>query len=175
MTSPTLELKLHENNSDHFPKFLELNRQWIEQYFQMEPCDWDLEREIENRAKNGDYFFTVSAHDISITGPTSGEESSEEKVVGACALFLSKNHSVIQFEVARMAVDPQFHGKGIAKFLLSHLLKRAEDFNAKRLFLMTNTVLEAAVSLYRKWGFTDCMVGPHPDYGRCNLVMEKIL
>jgi len=187
MGNSQYQLKMHENNTLHFPKFLELNRRWIEQFFQMEPCDWALEQEIEERAKGGELFFTVTAQQIDATlsgisddrdlneGSREITSDASGEVVGACALFASKGNGKSEFELARMAVDPNFHGQGIGKMLIQHVLSRAAEMKAKRVYLMTNTMLEVAVSLYQMYGFQECLVGPQPNYGRCNLVMEKHL
>ena len=43
---------------------------------------------------------------------------------------------------------------------------------AESIYLLSNTVLGAPISLYRKHGFQTVTEGAHPIYARCNIVME---
>jgi ribosomal protein S18 acetylase RimI-like enzyme len=38
--------------------------------------------------------------------------------------------------------------------------------------LLSNTILNPAISLYQKHGFKTLRQGEHPDYKRCNIEME---
>lgn len=163
------EWKIHENCEQHFPEFLNLNRIWIEKYFEFEECDRRLEKEIYERAEKGDQFFTLTIDDDKNLNNNSAASG---RVVGCCAFFNTQASDGLQIELARMAVDPDFQGQGIGKRILDYAISRAVEIRPKKFFLMTNTALETAVRMYRRRGFVDCQIGPSPDYGRCNLVME---
>ena len=91
--------------------------------------------------------------------------------VGSVAL-LPRDDSTL--ELAKMAVSPAVHGKGIGLALAKFALDRARRMGADRVYLETNTKLGPALSLYRKLGFTE-LKGAQADspYERCNVCMEK--
>ena len=95
-------------------------------------------------------------------------------MVGVCALFRDKDNPKL-LQLARMAVEPEAHGKGYGNALMEAALQRAQEMGATDVRLYTNTVLGPAVALYRKFGFRTVSEGPHPLYARCNIVMEKSL
>jgi GNAT superfamily N-acetyltransferase len=74
-----------------------------------------------------------------------------------------------------MAVDPKFRGEGYGRALMEHAIKEARSAGATALYLLTNTRLEPAISLYEQFGFAPTLTGQHPVYTRCNLVMERTL
>jgi len=51
-------------------------------------------------------------------------------------------------------------------------LDRARALGAHRVFLLSNTRMKAAISLYKKFGFATLNNDPHPDYERCNIEMS---
>lgn len=61
-------------------------------------------------------------------------------------------------EVKRMYVEPDDRGRGVGSAVLISLEAAARQLGAKRLVLETGTYQDAAVSLYRRAGFTqvDC-------------------
>jgi GNAT superfamily N-acetyltransferase len=91
--------------------------------------------------------------------------------VGCCALLKKDDKT---FEVAKMAVTAAHQGKGLGRILLQSCIDRARFRGKRRLFLETNSKLEAAVSLYRKLGFVELPpnVWPPSQYARVDLVME---
>jgi ribosomal protein S18 acetylase RimI-like enzyme len=74
-----------------------------------------------------------------------------------------------------MAVDPSERGKGHGSALLKAAIDLARADGARTLFLLSNVVLEAAITLYRRHGFYTVSDGAHPVYKRCNIVMERLL
>src|SRR6476620_10782158 len=89
--------------------FEQLNRGWIERYFEMEPLDYLLLQnpETEIIAKGGTVLFAVTADD---------------RVVGTVAL---KKAGDGVFELAKMAVDEKTRGLGAGKALGVAALDRA--------------------------------------------------
>jgi len=156
-TGGACDLKIHENEPSHFEAFVALNERWIIECFELEDPDAELRRNPEAVIEKGGYIFTVL---------------DDETVVGTCALFRAGEH---EFELARMAVDPGHQRRGIGKALAEHALERAREEGATRVFLLTNTILRPALSLYRTLGFGVVEQGQHPEYSRCNVVMEKSL
>jgi putative acetyltransferase len=142
------------DNKDHLADFVRLNEQWISTYFSLEDADRRL-------AENPYKVVTNGGHILSLV--------EDGRVVGVCALFGQDDDS---FELARMAVDPEERGKGYGDILIRAALERAREKGAKRVFLVSNTILAPAIALYRKHGFEAVHEGQHPSYARANIVME---
>ena len=145
------------NCSDHFRDFIALNEAWIQQYFSIEEADRRLAENPAIVVDEGGVIFTAVE---------------SRRVVGACALFQHGEHS---FELARMAVDPDYQRMGIGRQLAEEAIGKAKELGAIRLTLLTNTILAPAVELYRSLGFLVVGRGQHPEYSRRNLVMEMTI
>ena len=146
------------NDEPSLPRFAELNRQWIERYHHMECGDREMVRDPGLYVRNGGRVITAHL---------------DGEVAGAVAL---KPHDDGRWELTKMAVDPRFHGQGIGGKLLeeAHRVAR-EDLGLSELFLLTNTVLEAAQRLYLRHGWVVNHQGEHPIYERCNIGYVKTL
>jgi GNAT superfamily N-acetyltransferase len=136
-------------------EFVALNRQWIETYFVLEKTDLQqFENSVELILKpGGEILFLLE----------------EETVVGTVALI---PHGPGCYEVAKMAVAPAARGKGYGDALMMAAKDWAKSKQAKKLMLLSNTVLKPAITLYEKHGFKTVRLGDHPDYKRCNIEME---
>jgi N-acetylglutamate synthase-like GNAT family acetyltransferase len=95
---------------------------------------------------------------------------SEGEVLGVCALFSEGSGT---YELARMAVKPQHQGKGFGNALISACLAKLSEIGASKVYLVSNTKLESAIALYKKYGFKTVHEGQHPVYSRANIVMER--
>jgi putative acetyltransferase len=122
---------------DNYAKdFRSLNLAWLDQYGLTEPRDWEMVNDPRKTILDlgGSIFLARSAG----------------KIVGTAALIKINRH---EYELAKMAVDPFFQGKGIGRLLLEQCKARAQAEGAKGLFLYSNSKLLAALHLYRKQGF----------------------
>lgn len=159
------EKKLREQKNiriiDYSPRFAqafrELNEQWIKKHFKIEDSDRRaLNHPKGTILKGGGHIF------MAVDG---------EKPIGTCALI---PHGDRCFELAKMAVLPAAQGKGVGELLGRTAIAWAKQQGADRLYLESNTGLEAAINLYHKLGFTK-IVGPPSPYQRCNIQMELML
>ena len=73
-----------------------------------------------------------------------------------------------------MAVTGKAQGLGIGTKLLEYCLGIAELENVSSLVLYSNTLLESAIHLYRKFGFKEVELEPGL-YERANIKMAKCL
>lgn len=147
--------KIVENSEVHLADFIRLNEEWISHYFQLEETDRKLAAHPAQIMENGGYVFCLL---------------SEQTVVGACALF---NEGDGVYELARMAVSPAHQGKGYSNQLIEHCFAKLRALHARKVYLVSNTKLHAAISLYKKFGFVTVSEGAHPLYSRANIVMER--
>ncbi len=140
--------------------FRRLNEEWITKYFSIEEKDRELFDDPEG--------LIVAEGGMILILEDDGE------AVGCCALIHKDDKT---FEVAKMAVTEAHRGQGLGKILLQSCIDRARGLGKKRLFLETNSKLEAAVSLYRKLGYRELppVAWPRSEYARVDLVMELLL
>lgn len=75
---------------------------------------------------------------------------SGEEIVGSAAL-INEGHGI--YELAKMAVAPAYQGKGISKLLIEKCIEAAKEMKAKKIILFSNSQLQTAISLYKKYGF----------------------
>jgi putative acetyltransferase len=140
--------------------FRRLNEEWITRYFRLEDKDVKtLENPAPHILESGGYIGMAFA----------GEEA-----VGCCAL-LRLEHDV--FEVAKMAVAPAWQGRGLGRRVLEHVIRKAHELGARRLYLETNSRLTPAIRLYESVGFHHVpleKVTPSP-YERADVFMEMDL
>lgn len=139
--------------------FRKLNERWIKLYFEMEEKDEatfaDPQKTIIERG--GEIIFA------DLGGQT----------VGCCALLRTEPD---EFEVAKMAVDPEQQGHGIGRRVLQRAVDEAKARGARRLYLETNHQLKSAIRLYESVGFRHldpARVTPSP-YSRADVYMELI-
>jgi GNAT superfamily N-acetyltransferase len=139
------------------PAYVALNRQWIEHHFRIEEMDLRQLNEAKSLILDagGEIFFVVE----------NGE------AVGTCAMV---PHGPGCYELAKMAVAPSARGKGYGDALMERCVDWAREKGAKRILILSNTVLTPAITLYRKHGFRQTGTGS-PDYQRCNIEMERDL
>jgi putative acetyltransferase len=135
--------------------FARLNEEWITAFFVMEDEDRNIlfhpEREILAR---GGHIFLVSL----------GSET-----VGCCALIFIEPGV---YELAKMAVQNSFRGRGIGRHLLRHVLDEARVLGARKLVLQTSSRLDNAIHLYLEAGFRHIPQIAAHQYARADVTME---
>ena len=118
--------------------FYHLNKIWIEESFLLEESDkfdlLDPEKSIIN--KGGEIFFVLI----------------ENKPIATAAMIPIKSDT---YELAKMTVDTQYRGNGIANKLMNKCILFAEEKEAKEIILITNDTLVIARNLYDKYGFKE--------------------
>ncbi len=148
------ELAITEFQPELAPYFTKLNHAWIEKYFSVEPMDHKILSDPENEIikKGGHIFFATINKDV----------------VGTFALLKIEEGI---YELSKMAVDESFHGKKIGNKLLAYCIGMCRKLDAKKLVLYSNTKLEPAIHLYKKYGFREILLDTS-EYKRSNIKME---
>ena len=138
--------------------FEQLNREWIEQYFELEEADRDLFNDPEARilAPGGQIFFVLAGREV----------------VGTCAVL---RHGPEEWEIAKMAVAAQARGRGLGDRLMDAAITHALESGARRIIIVSNTVLEPAIRLYRKHGFVPVPLSADERYQRVNIRLVREL
>lgn len=151
------EVEIVDYQPQYKQAFKDLNEEWITAYFKMEASDYKaLDHPEEYILNKGGYILIALNH---------GEP------VGACALIKMENET---FELAKMAVSPKAKGQGIGLQLGKAAINKARKAGAKQLYLESNTILQPAINLYYKLGFTKITGIPSP-YERCDIQMGLVL
>ena len=135
--------------------FYDLNIEWLETFFYVEDYDKEVlsNPDIYILNPGGHIFFAVE----------------NDVVLGTVAL-LKRGEG--EFELTKMAVLPNQRGKKIGQKLMQYCIDFAKQNKFKELFLYSNTILENAIYIYRKYGFIEIPVDPDSPYVRSNIKME---
>lgn len=154
-----VEVFLYEkNNPTHKKAFADLNIEWIEKFFELEDVDLELFSSPEKHILNkGGYILFAKIDD---------------EIVGTVGL---KKMDDICFELIKLAVTEKYQGYKIGKILMEKLIELAKDLKLKRIFLVSNNNLHAALNLYKKFNFSDCEGVQTSKYARGNVFMELYL
>lgn len=151
-------LEILEYSDDLAGEFHDINAEWIQTMFVLEPTDREVLENPRRRIVDpgGDILF-VRAGDLG--------------VVGACAL---QKTGPDQFELTKMGVRGTARGRKAGEFLLDAMIRRAGRLGAKRLYLLTNRKCAPAIHLYEKAGFehnAGIMAEFGARYARCDVAM----
>ena len=151
-------LRITSFNKKYKADFEKLNREWIEEFFQMEDEDFHTLKNPESYViqKNGEIFFAIN----------------DQIVIGTAAMI---PFSEDVFELAKMSVKKGFQGKGVGKLLLKRCIQFAQERNANEIFLLTNDILKPALNLYLSCGFVIKNKYDDERYERGNTKMHLIL
>ena len=128
-------LKICSYNTKYNESFYELNRAWIEEFWELEKSDFkDLlypKKYIID--KGGEIFFAVK----------------QNIVIGTAAMIpFSKN----KIELAKMTVHINYRGIGISKILMKNSISYAKNNYKEIFFLIANLT---AKKLYLNFGFVE--------------------
>lgn len=138
--------------------FYELNVEWLETYFYVEEFDKEVLSNPEKYIINpGGYIFFALEN---------------EKILGTVALMPYDKNC---FELTKMAVDPKERGRKIGQQMIKYCINFSKKQEINKLILYSNTILENAIHIYRKYGFKEIPKEKNSPYKRGNIKMELIL
>ncbi len=152
-----MEIQIIPYSSEYKEAIKTLNVEWLAKYFSIEPIDEvvlsDPEGQILN--KGGMIFYAMY----------------NEKIIGTASLLKIDENT---FELGKMAVTQNVQGLGIGQLLLEHSINVAKENQIQKIILYSNTKLESAIHLYKKFGFTTIPLND-TIYKRSDIKMEKII
>lgn len=158
---PAPRLSIREFSDELAGCFRDINTQWIESMYRMEPADLEvLEHPRERIIERGGAILFVEAEGVGI--------------IGTCALLKTGEQ---QYELAKMGVLEAARGVKAGEVLLQAAIARAQAMGAALLYLLSNRKSSAAIHLYEKHGFVhDAQImrdfGAH--YARCDVAMRYV-
>lgn len=147
--------KIISYNDIFAQEFYKLNVEWLETFFYVE----DFDREVLSNPKKyiidkGGYIFFVIEN---------------RNIIGTVALIKNNKNS---FELTKMAIIPKKRGNKIGQQLMQYCINFAVESKFDKLVLYSNTILENAIYIYRKYGFIEIPVEENSPYQRSNIKME---
>ena len=144
-----------EFDEKYAPDFARLNYEWISKFYTIEPHDHDQLDDPRQCIidQGGQIFFALVG----------------EEVAGTVAMIRMNYES---FELAKMAVSPDFQGYKIGDRLMDACIRFARDSGVPYIVLESNTKQFAAINLYRKFGFVETPLDPNSQFARANIRME---
>ena len=133
--------------------FIALNLAWIKKYFKVEPQDVAMLNNVEDfLAKGAAVYFAVE----------------DDQVIATCMVTPVEEQV---WEICKLATDEGHRGKGAGSAVLEACIDYAKEHNAKKLVIVSNTVLSAAMRLYAKFGFREVPID-NMEYERVNIQLE---
>lgn len=159
LSVPSPDFSIREFSDELAVAFREINTQWIEKMYRVEPTDVDvLEHPRERIVEPGGAILFVEAKGVGI--------------IGTCAL---RKTGEGQFELIKMGVLEAARGLKAGEFLLRKTVQKAQSMGAQLLYLLSNRKSAAAIHLYEKVGFVHdahIMRKYAAQYARCDVAMR---
>jgi putative acetyltransferase len=162
MTTPVYspQIRVRSYRRGDAPAFRSLNEHWIAKYFRLEDPDREVLDDPEKRilGAGGAVFMAVAG----------------DTAIGTCALLAEGDHV---YELAKMAVDEAWQGRGVGRTVLEFAVAEARRMGARLLKLESSSKLKNAIHLYEAVGFRHLppeRIHPSP-YERADIFMEMEL
>ncbi len=137
--------------------FSDLNTEWITAHFELEPSDLEMLNDPHRVViEPGGQIYLAQVGD---------------RTVG-CVALVAYEPGI--YKIAKMAVAPDFRGRGIGRHLLVHAIEEARGMGARTLYLASSSTLVPAVRLYETVGFQRLSIDewPFTRFARANVFMR---
>lgn len=138
--------------------FINLNLNWLKEYFIVEPYDREVLEQCEEKiiTPGGCIFFAVLNNEI----------------IGAFA-YMKMDEGV--FELTKMTLKKSYRGKGFGNQIMAFSIQFAKQHHWKKLVLYSSRKLKNALHLYRKFGYVEVTLETNAPYLRGDIKMELFL
>ncbi|MDO5975866.1 GNAT family N-acetyltransferase [Flavivirga jejuensis] len=152
----TKALEIISFEKQYAKDFYELNVEWLKTFFYVEPYDEEVLSNPEHYIinKGGHIFFAKM----------------NNQIVGTVALMPIGDDGLS--ELTKMAVSPKHRGYKIGQQLMQYCIDYAKSIGLPSLILYSNTTLENAIYIYKKYGFIEKPLEPDTPYKRSDIKME---
>lgn len=92
------------------------------------------------------------------------------KIIGSVGVYKIDDD---ECELRKMYLYPEYHGQGIGSALMRNALEKAKELGYKYITLQTNSLLNKALPVYKKYGFVNdnCV----QVCSRCDIAMKREL
>lgn len=151
-------MKIIPFESQYATDFKDLNIEWLEKYFWVEPHDEEV------LGKPGKYIIDPGGQIFLV--------KDRDQIIGTVALMKIEDGV---FELTKMAITPSAQGRNIGQKLMAHTLEFARKRGWQKLIIYSNRKLENAIHIYRKYGFKEIPIEGNNPYSRGDIKMELLL
>jgi len=148
------DVEIVEFSPDLAEAFHDLNVEWLDRYFEVEPIDHEILGNPEELIvqHGGEILFAKNGDDI----------------VGTVALM---HHGDGVYELTKMAVTERHQGAGIGRRLMTACVEKYEEIGGRRLYLESHSSLTPALTLYESAGFEHTPRPAPSEYQRSDVYM----
>jgi N-acetylglutamate synthase-like GNAT family acetyltransferase len=147
------EIRLIPFDNNYRNDFFLLNKEWIEEYWELENSDKKDLLYPEIISQGGGEIFLVLE---------------KNTVIGTCAMIKISSKS---YELAKMTISKKYRGRGYSKLLMKASINFAINQKAEKIILISNRKLVIARQLYDKFGFKEVVLDSDK-YSRGDVKME---
>lgn len=139
--------------------FVEMNKLWISQMFEIEQEDLRELESIEKSLENGgNIFFAID----------------DNENVLACCMIAPRDDG--DWEIMKFAARGMYTGTGAGSACLQACIDYAKELNLKRIIIVSNRKCVQAIHLYRKFGFVEMPVDKEKfPFERADIAFEMYL
>lgn len=150
-------MKIVPYNPKYKKDFIEMNKQWISEMFEMETEDI---RELQNIEpiirKGGNIFFALNENDA----------------VMACCMIGPREDG--DWEIMKFAAKGMYTGSGAGNACLNACIEYAKEKGIGRIIIVSNKKCVHALHLYRKNGFVEMPVDKEKfPFERADIAFEQ--
>ena len=151
------EICIVEFEDKYLEGFKKLGYEWLLKHDLLEPVDEEMLNDPKGKIMDKGGFVYIAEID--------------NECAGTVSLGKLGNGD---FEILKLAVSDAHQGKRIGSLLLEKCFEKAKGEGAKKLILYSNHKLNAALHLYKKYGFVDLKCDENK-YEEADIKMECIL
>ena len=151
------ELKIFPYESKYHEDFVNISLEWLKKYNLYEESDIPILENPKDVILNNGGYIILAAY--------------KYKIVGTVTL---KKVDEVTFELLKLGVINVYQGKGIGAELMSYSIQLSKNIGAEKIILETNTKLETAIALYKKFNFKEIPLADMT-YEMANFKMELSL
>lgn len=130
-------MKIVKYKKEYRKDFVELNTQWLERFFTVEPVDRDMMDRVDELIEKGAMVYFAVEND---------------KVMATCMAMPLENDV---WEICKLAAIGQYTGTGAGSAVFKACMEYAISKGAEKLSLISCRSLEPAIHIYKKFGFKE--------------------
>lgn len=130
-------MEIKEYQKKYKNDFVQLNTEWLERFYMVEPFDQDMMDRVDELIESGGMvYFAVE----------------KEKVLATC-MTIPLSDGV--WEMCKLAAVGQYTGTGAGSAVFQACMDYAISHGAKKLSLISCRALKPAIHIYKKFGFRE--------------------
>lgn len=150
-------MELIEYDSKYKEDFIQFNKDWIVDNFGfLEDEDIKTFEKVDKELANGAMIYFAIEDDTAL----------------ACCMAKPMENG--NWEICKLASNKNRPHKGCGSAVFKAAVQWAIDHGAKRLFILSNSRLKAAIHIYEKFGFNEIKLDDY-EYVRGNIAFERII